>query len=82
MGIPPTDAHTIPAGLARRKGLSIMLSRRMKSQHLLRAIELVDDGSIALDGLITARYPLERGAEAFEALSSRSGLKMVVQPAA
>ncbi len=82
VGIPPTDAHTIPADLARRKGLSIILSRRMKFQHLLRAIELVDDGSIELDGLITARYPLERGAEAFEALSSRSGLKVVVQPSA
>ena len=30
------------------------LWRRMKSQHLLRAIELVDDASIELDGLVIA----------------------------
>jgi L-iditol 2-dehydrogenase len=80
VGIPATDAHTIPAGLARRKGLSIIMSRRMKSQHLLRAIELVDDGSIRLDGLITGHYRLERGPEAFAALANRSGLKVIVRP--
>ena len=54
----------------------------MKTQHLLRAIELVDDGLVDLGGLVTARYPLRDGAAAFEALISRAGLKIVVQPSA
>ena len=52
----------------------------MKSQHMLRAIELVDDGLVDLSGLISARYPISEGAAAFEALVSRSGLKIVVKP--
>jgi threonine dehydrogenase-like Zn-dependent dehydrogenase len=47
---------------------------------MLRAIELVDDGLVALDGLITGTYPLREGAAAFDALVARSGLKIVVKP--
>ena len=82
VGIPPTDRTTFGASLAREKGLTLVMSRRMQSQHLLRAIELVDDGVVDLGGLITARYPMREGRAAFEALVSRAGLKIVVQPAA
>lgn len=80
VGIPASDAYTIPAGLARRKGLTIVMSRRMKTHHLQRAIELVDRGVISLDGLVTAGYSLRDGPAAFEALASRRGLKVIVRP--
>ena len=80
VGIPPTDSTTFGASLAREKGLSIVMSRRMQPQHLLRAVELVDDGAIDLDGLISHRFPIGEGRAAFEALVSRAGLKVVVKP--
>ena len=80
VGIPATGRHSFEAGLAREHGITIVMSRRMKLQHLLRAIELVGDDAVDLGGLITARYPLHDGAAAFDALVSRSGLKVVVNP--
>ena len=80
VGIPPTDRHSFAAGLAREKGLTLVLSRRMKSQHMLRAIELVDDGAVDLSGLISDSYPLSEGVAAFDALVARAGLKIVVKP--
>jgi L-iditol 2-dehydrogenase len=77
----PGDGHVgFRATPAREKGLTLVMARRMKTQHLLRAIELVDDGLVDLGGLITARYPLRDGVAAFEALISRAGLKVVIQP--
>ena len=45
-----------------------------------QAIELVDRGRVDLDGIITARYPIRQGPEAFAALVARSGLKVVINP--
>lgn len=80
VGIPPTNRHAFPARPARGKGLTIAFSRRMKSIHMLRAIELVDHGLVPLAGLISATYPLAEAAEAFDELVARSGLKIVVRP--
>jgi L-iditol 2-dehydrogenase len=80
VGIPPTNSHAFPAKLARGKGLTIAWSRRMKAIHMLRAIELADHGLVSLDGLITATYPLDEGARAFDDLVARNGLKIVVKP--
>jgi L-iditol 2-dehydrogenase len=49
---------------ARRKGLTIMMSRRMKHVYP-RAIELAVQGRVDLQSLITHRFPLEKAAEAF-----------------
>ena len=79
-GIPPGDRSSFPASVARERGLTILLSRRMKAHHMHRAIELVERGAVSLDGLITARYPIAQGPEAFATLLRRSELKIVVKP--
>jgi L-iditol 2-dehydrogenase len=79
-GIPPSDSSTFQASMARRKGLSLVLSRRMKAHHLARAIALVEAGLVRLAPVISATYPLDRGNEAFISLARRDGLKVVVDP--
>jgi L-iditol 2-dehydrogenase len=81
-GIPPSDITMFTASLARRKGLSIILSRRMKARHLVRAISLAEHGLVSLAPVISARYRLSDGHAAFEALVRREGLKIVVDPSA
>ncbi len=82
VGIPPTDRTSFPASLGREKGITVFLSRRMKQHHMHQAIDLVDRGAVDLSGLITSRYPIDRGTEAFIELVSRSGLKIVIKPSA
>jgi L-iditol 2-dehydrogenase len=80
VGIPPTNRHSFPAGAARRKGLTVAWSRRMKAIHMLRAIEMADHGLVSLEDMITATYPLAEAAKAFDDLVARNGLKIVVKP--
>lgn len=80
VGIPSTPRTTFPAAPARTKGLTISISRRMKSRHMGRAIELVESGVVDLGGLVTARFELADGAAAFQALVERSGLKIDIKP--
>jgi L-iditol 2-dehydrogenase len=80
VGIPPNDRSSLGAALAREKGLTLVMSRRMKPHHMHRAIDLVDRGAVDLGGLITARFPIRRGPEAFDELVGRSGLKTVIKP--
>ncbi len=80
VGIPPQDRSSFGASLAREKGLTIVMSRRMKQHHMHRAIDLVDRGVIDLGDMITSRFPISRGPAAFDQLVSRSGLKIVINP--
>jgi len=52
----------------------------MKPHHMHRAIRLVDRGAVDLGDLITSRFPISQGPEAFTKLVDRSGLKIVVKP--
>jgi L-iditol 2-dehydrogenase len=79
-GIPPNDRTTFVASVARRKGVSLILSRRMKAHHLARAMALVKAGLVPLEMIISNRYPLHQSSQAFEELSNREGLKVVVEP--
>ncbi len=80
VGIPDGDRSTFPAATARRKGATMLLSRRMTPADLPRAITLVRDGRVALDGMVTECHTLDAGADAFHALAARRGLKVVVNP--
>jgi L-iditol 2-dehydrogenase len=79
VGIPDGDTTTFPASVARRKGLTVLLSRRMDDTYP-RAIRLVRRGAVDLAGLVSACYPLAETDAAFTAAASRDGLKIVVQP--
>jgi L-iditol 2-dehydrogenase len=78
-GIPAGDTTTFPAALARRKGLTLVLVRRMKGVYL-RAIQLVQRGVVDADSLVTHRFPLDLAPEAFVSASARVGLKCIVEP--
>jgi L-iditol 2-dehydrogenase len=78
-GIPSGDRTTFSASVARRKGLTLVLVRRMKEVYP-RALRLVEDGAVDVRSLVTHRYPLERVGEAFAVAAAREGLKVVVEP--
>ncbi len=80
VGIPDDDRTTFRASLARRKGVTISLSRRMRASDLVDAVALVTDGRISLDGLVTHQFDLAAAPAAFAAQAARDGLKVVVRP--
>ncbi len=79
-GIPADDRTSFVASVARRKGITIKMVRRMKNTYP-RAIQLVESGLIDVRSLVTQRFPLEKTAEAFALAHSREGLKVVIEPA-
>jgi L-iditol 2-dehydrogenase len=80
VGIPGGDRTTFTASTARRKGLSILLCRRMQPIDLRRALRLVESGLVRVDSLVSDQFALSEGQEAFAALADRRGLKIVVEP--
>ena len=80
VGIPSDDRTSFSASIARRKGLTIKLARRMKHTYP-RAIRLVESGQVELRSLVTDTFALEETPEAFAAAKRRAGLKVVVTPA-
>jgi L-iditol 2-dehydrogenase len=70
VGIPDGDRFELTASVARRKGLTVKFSRRMGHVYP-RAISLVTSGKVKLRALVTHRFPLNRGAEAFEIQADR-----------
>ena len=64
VGIPSEDQCLFKHSTARRKGLTIIFSRRMKHTYP-RAIQLVASGRVDLKNLVSHRFPLARAAEAF-----------------
>ena len=78
VGIPAGDATSFSASIARRKGLTIKLSRRMKHTYP-RAIELVQSGRVDVRSLVTHRFPLSEAAEAFRVATRREGLKIMME---
>jgi L-iditol 2-dehydrogenase len=78
-GIPGSDTTTFRASLARRKGLTIAMVRRMNEVYP-RAIDLALRGVVALDPLVSSRTLLEDAPAAFAAAQRRTGLKVIVTP--
>lgn len=78
-GIPSTETSAFPASVARRKGVTIALVRRMKEVYP-RAAALVGAGLVDVRGLVSHRFPLTEVDTAFTTAVARRGLKVVVEP--
>jgi L-iditol 2-dehydrogenase len=79
VGIPTDDWTAFSASTARRKGLTIKLSRRMKFTYP-HAIQLVRDGLIDVGTMITSCYAMSDYKQAFQVAERREGLKVVILP--
>ncbi len=77
VGIPSDDRTSFTASLARRKGLTLKLVRRMKLTYP-RAIQLVESGKVNVHSLVTHTFSLEHAAEAFAVAVRREGLKVII----
>lgn len=80
VGIPSSDSTSFRASTARHKGLTLLLSRRMRASDLPRAIDLTARGDIDVRSLVSTRVPLEAAAAAFDRLVRREGLKSIITP--
>ncbi|UBV44907.1 alcohol dehydrogenase catalytic domain-containing protein (plasmid) [Deinococcus taeanensis] len=65
VGIPGNDELRVQHSLARRKGLSLILARRMAHTYP-EATALVAAGQLDVDRLVSATYPLSQVQRAFE----------------
>jgi L-iditol 2-dehydrogenase len=80
VGIPSQDRTSFPAGHARRKGLTMLMSRRMKEMYP-RAVDLVRSGRVDVRTMVSDSFPLADAAKAFEVAVARTGLKVAVESA-
>jgi L-iditol 2-dehydrogenase len=78
IGIPSEDETHFTASVARRKGLTIKVVRRMKNTYPA-AIRLVQQGRVDVRSIVTHRFPLERTTEAFQLAARREGEKVIVE---
>ncbi|HEY7049611.1 MAG TPA: alcohol dehydrogenase catalytic domain-containing protein [Jatrophihabitantaceae bacterium] len=78
-GIPDGDRTSFSASAARRKGLTLLLVRRMKEVYE-RAITLVDTGAVDVRGLVSERRSLDDAADALKQAATRAGIKTVIVP--
>ena len=79
VGIPDGDRTTFRAGPARRKGLTLVLARRMGEVYP-RAIDLAARGLVDLTPLVSDVFPLSEVSAALGAAAGRTGFKVVVRP--
>jgi L-iditol 2-dehydrogenase len=79
VGIPDDDVIRFGASLARRKGLTIAMVRRMNEVYP-RAIGLAERGVVDLGAVVTSRFGLDEVQEAFADGARRTGLKVIVEP--
>jgi L-iditol 2-dehydrogenase len=64
VGIPDGDVYSLPAAEARRRALVVTFARRMGEVYP-RAIDLVASGKVDVTAMVTRRFTLEEGPEAF-----------------
>ena len=79
VGIPADDRTSFSASVARRKGLTIKLVRRMKFTYP-RAIRLIENGQVDVRSIVTHSFPLDKAQEAFTVGQRREGLKIIITP--
>jgi L-iditol 2-dehydrogenase len=80
-GIPAGDTSTITASIARRKGIDLRFSRRMNRVYP-QAIALVEQETIDVGRVVSARLPIEEAPAAFASAARRDGHKVMVLPSA
>ncbi len=78
-GIPADDVISFGASLARRKGLTIAMVRRMNEVYP-RAISLAERGVVDLGSVVTSRAGLGEIPAAFGEAARRTGLKAIIEP--
>jgi L-iditol 2-dehydrogenase len=78
VGIPSDDRTSFQASTARRKGLTLVMVRRMKLTYP-RAIDLVAKGLVDVRSLVTHRFPLVEFNQAFAVAVKRQGIKIVLE---
>jgi len=78
IGIPENDRTMFTASIARRKGLTIKIVRRMKHTYP-RAIHLVQSGRVDLESLVTHRFPIFDFKAAFACAQKREGIKVIIE---
>jgi len=78
VGIPADDRTLFTTSIARRKELTVVLSRRMKHTYP-RAIELVASRQVDVRSLVTHRFSLAQFDEAFRTAQLRQGLKVILE---
>jgi L-iditol 2-dehydrogenase len=76
-GIPSTNLSAFPASVARRKGLTFVMVRRMNEIYP-RTIAMAAAGQVELDALVTHRFSLEDSTIAFRTAVERSGIKTII----
>ncbi len=79
VGIPSDDRTSFTASVARRKGLTIRMSRRMKHTYP-RAIRLVERGLVDVRSMVTHTFPLAESVRGFDTALRREGLKVIIAP--
>lgn len=79
IGIPSEDRTYFTAAVARRKGLTFMMARRMKLVYP-RAIRLVQSGLVDVRSVVTHHFPLTDFDQALEVAQRREGLKVMIEP--
>ncbi|MGO9178125.1 MAG: zinc-binding dehydrogenase, partial [Candidatus Limnocylindrales bacterium] len=81
VGIPAVDRVQFTASVARRKGLTVKLSRRMNRVYP-RALRLVESALVDVRSIATESLPLIEFESAFATAARRDGLKVIVRPSA
>jgi threonine dehydrogenase-like Zn-dependent dehydrogenase len=80
IGVPGGPVE-IPLPVVQDREIRIQGSAMYIDQDVLRAMELIGDGTVDAKRLVTATFPLERAAGAFAAARSGDHLKVQVQVA-
>jgi L-iditol 2-dehydrogenase len=79
VGIPDGDRTSFSAGAARRKGLTLVMVRRMGEVYP-RAIDLAARGLVDLAPLVSDVFPLSEVATAMATAAARTGMKVMIHP--
>jgi L-iditol 2-dehydrogenase len=79
VGIPPSDMTSFKASLSRTKGVTLLVARRSREKYA-EAVQMVAEGKVDVESIVSHRFPLDKAAEAFDLAVRRGGLKIVVEP--